>query len=282
MFFNLKYHIASLIAVFLSLGLGMLIGTTVPLNDTLNSKHQQLTASLEMHLTYLKQSNEQLVSQIKVLEDNQKIQHSFENYVLPILVENKLEGKTIAIIGTSGKPTDYLQNLLIASGANIHSSTVFNDNSINLYNKEELRFKRKKTFTENIAETVSEALLKNNYKTLTALSELGIINFSYGDEKPLDIVVITGGSYNEMENNISNLDYPIIDYFFNNNILVFGVEESSVTYSYIKDYQKKKIPTVDNIDTIPGQVSLVFSLADNNYGQYGVKPTAQMLMPKNK
>jgi len=70
----------------------------------------------------------------------------------------------------------------------------------------------------------------------------------------------------------------MMNYFLERNVPVFGVETSDVAYSYMKEYQKLKVSTVDNIDMIPGQLSLVMSVYGKP-GNYGIKTTARQLMP---
>ncbi len=75
-----------------------------------------------------------------------------------------------------------------------------------------------------------------------------------------------------------NLDLPLMNYFLAQNIPVYGVETSDVDYSYMKQYQKLNVSTVDNIEMIPGQLSLVMAVYGKP-GNYGIKTTARQLMP---
>ncbi|MDI6907959.1 MAG: copper transporter, partial [Thermoanaerobacterales bacterium] len=73
-------------------------------------------------------------------------------------------------------------------------------------------------------------------------------------------------------------DIPLLDIFAKNKISVCGVEETSVPFSYMKDYQRRCTATVDNIDTVAGQFALVAAIAGQP-GNYGVKETAESLLP---
>lgn len=46
----------------------------------------------------------------------------------------------------------------------------------------------------------------------------------------------------------------------------------------MKEYQHNHISTVDNIDTVPGQMAMVLAL-NGQSGHYGIKSTAQKLLP---
>ncbi len=282
MFFSHKYHIASLAAVFLALGLGMLIGIAMPFNNALTKQHQKLTASLEMQLIAQKQLNSRLTSQIKNMESEQKIQKEFEKLILPSLISGKLSGHRIAVIGTTGRPLEQVSQLLQSAGAEVCSITNF----LNIKGLDSLKFSGKLSIDGNdkgplvkkIAGDVAKAILSGNNATSDILIKYGIIHVSGNYGQPLDAVLVIGGTNDKEMVNFTLLDYPIIEYFKVNDLDVYGAEESNAKYSYIKAYQKKRLSTVDNIDTIPGQVALVYAISGNP-GQYGTKPTAKVFMP---
>lgn len=283
MFFNLKYHIASLVAVFLALGLGILIGGAVPVSDALVGQQQQMTSALEVQLGALRQKNEFLQARLCSLEMDYNIQRQFENQVFPALVADRLKGRSIAIISSAGhRLPDQLAASLEAAGASIHSTT--NLNGLQARNREELLKKLgwqemdDRKMTARLAAEVAGAVLTGDTGVLSVLADSRVISSGgrYGD--PLDGVVLVGGSPDKRPSRIELVDYPIIDLFKSRGISVYGVEESCAVNSYMREYQKKGITTVDNIDTAPGRLSLVYAISGSP-GRYGVKPSAQRLLP---
>jgi len=123
---DIKYHIASLVAVFLALGIGLLMGTTLLGNDTLIDYQKQVTNRLETQLENLRQKNESVETMANALEMDLNIQTDFNNKVLPVLVNNKLENLNLALVETNGYrfSSDLLDTLELA-GANITSVTSF-------------------------------------------------------------------------------------------------------------------------------------------------------------
>lgn len=283
MFFTLKYHIASLVAVFLAMGLGMLIGSAMPGGDALDSRQQQLATALERQLGALRQKNQFLQDKVSTLEMDNNIQRQFESQVLPVLVAGKLKGRSVAVIVTAGqrRPDDLL-NILEMAGAGIQSVTVLNglvvEDRNDLLKKLGWPEMDEKTFTLRMAGEIAGAVLTGNTGALEILAASRVIKVggSYGG--PLDDVIIAGGSQNKGMVKIDSLDCPVIDLFRSWGVNVYGVEDSCTAHSYMKEYQKKGIATVDNIDTVPGQVSLVYAMA-GSHGQYGVKSSAQKLLP---
>ena len=78
---------------------------------------------------------------------------------------------------------------------------------------------------------------------------------------------------------IQNIDIPIIKKVKQNNIPIIGVEQSIVKYSYIDTYKRQKISTIDNVDTMIGHYSLI-EVLQGNYGNFGIKPSANRLIPQ--
>ena len=60
---------------------------------------------------------------------------------------------------------------------------------------------------------------------------------------------------------------------------VVGAEQTTTKPSQIPWYTDHKLASVDNINQLPGRVALVFTL-NGAGGAYGVKDTAQALLPK--
>jgi len=117
-----------------------------------------------------------------------------------------------------------------------------------------------------------------NSDQINSLVEAGLLKISGEYGKPLNGVIIAGGSQEHEIIKSSSVDLPMIDLLLARQIPVYGVEETTTSFSYMKEYQKKRISTVDDIDTVSGQAALVMAIA-GQAGHYGIKPTAQKLVP---
>lgn len=283
MFFNLKHHIVSLMAVFLALGLGILIGTALPGSEALVRQQQQLTASLERQLGALRQKNESLQARIGCLEMDNSIQRQFESQIVPVLVADKLKGRRIAVIDISGcRSTGELAGILEAAGAGVQIITLLD--GLETGDRNELLKKMnwpdmdERSIKTKIAREIAGSVQTGNIRTLNMLADGQVIKTQGQCGSPVDDVVIVGGSPEKTPLKNENADLSLIDYFKACRINVYGVEESCTAFSKMKDYQKKGITTVDNIDTIPGQVSLVYAMSGMP-GHYGVKSSALKLSP---
>ncbi|NLB89358.1 MAG: copper transporter [Syntrophomonadaceae bacterium] len=287
---DIRYHIASIVAVFLALGLGVLIGSTIVGDDLLVNQQKKLLDRLEEQFTLFREREEQLV-----LENNYKDQiiSNYENYsqaLLPPLVKDKLADEVLAIVvtGNTDIPSGLVNSISIA-GAQVASKTIvlsnlnLADNEINhklidYYNLEPSET-NPDLLRQYIAGSVAAVLLdQGDQGIIEFLQENDLINFTGNFSTPITGVIIVGGT-NSLETHFAkSFDQSLIEHLLDNGIRVFGVEGSQVEYSYMTDYQQNNITTIDNIDLSPGQISLVFAI-EGEPGNYGVKPTAHKFMP---
>ena len=282
----MRYHIASLVATFLALGIGILIGSIMLGNDTLVKQQQQLTRKLELQIEELRKKNEAVQAIVNNLEVSNDLKEQFEKQSLPFLVAGRLSGYQVAIIEINHyRFLPELTETLKTSGATVSSvTTVFSDLG---FDQEEIQaiWGQKDLTPELIAKRLANEIGQNiiageNQKLINFLIAQGIIKTIGQYGVPLNgVIIIRENQAQKTYYEVETFDLPLIDYFLKQKISVFGVEETKVDRSCMKAYQRKEITTVDNIDTIPGQVALVLALAGNP-GHYGVKPTAQILLPK--
>lgn len=91
---NFRYHVVSLTAVFLSLAVGLVLGSTVlngPMMDALNNQ-----------LTSLGQTNQQLREQVSFLEEEANREETFAAEAAPRLLEGTLTGRRVALVVLPG------------------------------------------------------------------------------------------------------------------------------------------------------------------------------------
>lgn len=286
MIIDYRYHIASLVAVFIALGIGILVGSAVLGNDVIVERQKQLADRLEVQLEELREKNEAVQARANHLEIDNNIQKQFEKQVIPPLVAGKLNGKRLAIVETNSYGfRDDLVNTLTLAGATVQSVTTVLDGF-------ELTGRKDRLLTElNIKDTKDEDVVKmlaqetargiltgEKQALLNTLAQVELLKLSGDYGVPVDGVIFIGGSQDEALVKTELVDFPMMDYFLQQKLPVFGVEETNVTYSYMKTYQKKRVSTVDNVETAPGQLALVMTIAGKP-GHYGVKPTAKELLP---
>lgn len=291
MIIDIRYHIASLIAVFLALGIGILIGSAVlgnNVNEAIVQQQKQIVDNLQKDFDQMRQENQNAQDEIANYKTALTIHKQFEQSVVPALLQNKLKDKNIAIIETSsyGFHEEWINNIKLAGAKVISVTTVLE--GFDLKNDETRKaLATKLLLTDSSEASVSKEIAREiaggiisaqNIENLQYLEQLGLIKFLGEYGTPVDAVIFVGGSQTEPNERLANLDLPMIKGFLSQKISVYGVETSDVAFSYMKEYQKLKVTTVDNIDQSAGQVSLIAAISGKP-GNFGIKPTARQLMP---
>lgn len=291
MIIDLKYHIASIVAVFLALGIGIFVGSALigqDVNDVIVHQQNKMFDDLKQNLDKLRIDNKTVREEANSYKSSLELEREFQKAILPGLVTGKLQGKKIAVIETnnSGLHSEWIETLK-AAGANITSITTVLD-GFDL--SDEIKKKAvatklmiddasKKTVAVAVSGEMAAAIHHGqNIENLRYFENQGMLKISGEYGVPVDCIIIAGGSNQELSERCELIDLPVIKYFLKNKVPVSGVEPSDVKFSYMKQYQKFDINTVDNIDLVPGQLSLVMALSGQT-GNYGIKNTAHQLIP---
>ncbi|HHW39986.1 MAG TPA: copper transporter [Syntrophomonadaceae bacterium] len=288
MIIDMKYHIASLAAVFIALGIGILIGTTIIGSDTLMKKQEALITSLQTQYTALRDENRRTAEELAAIKQNSAYQQEFDRAVLPVLVREKLQGRKVAIVDINNrKEHDNLANVLREAGAEVQSITVINLNQL----KDPVVRGQVATFLGKSNDITLNSLLPEFARFFAGALVTGAgedlvrllddkkvlkVSGSYG--LPVqDIIMISGGNSKEQDY-AKIFDLVLVKAWQTDGIRIFGVEDSDVPVSYMRYYQAARLTTVDNIDSIYGQVALIQAMAGYP-GHYGIKPTAEDFLP---
>ena len=87
---DFRYHLVSLIAVFLAVALGIIIGTTA-LNDPIAANIEGQVSALEQDKRNLEDRTQQLQAQVETAD-------AFDRAVAPALVDGALNGSSVLLI----------------------------------------------------------------------------------------------------------------------------------------------------------------------------------------
>lgn len=287
MIVDIRYHIASLAAVFLALGIGILIGTSMIGSDAITEQQKKMIEGLEDEFAILREENKQSVSALLQAQEVIANQQKFNQSVLPLLVNGKLEGRKIALIDINyNKGQDGLISALRSAGADIQSVTVVNlgllkDSNLSkqtagMLGKDE---PNPEEYLKDLARLLGEAVTSGEHGDLITFlddSELISITGTYGH--PLQDIILIGGSDNKDEDYAKVFDLNLIKSLQKAGCTVYGVEDSNTEISYMRHYQSAHLTTVDDIDTAYGQLALIQAM--NGYpGHYGIKQTAESFLP---
>ncbi|GAQ24433.1 copper transporter [Tepidanaerobacter syntrophicus] len=287
MLINIKYLVITVISIFLALGIGILVGVQMDSEEIIVEQQEITLQKMEEKFSELNQTNEELKNQIQKLSDANQLSETYIKNIFPDYIKGKLAGMHVVVVETSG---DYvyteMRQALKTAGADVVSISFDNDKLFNMTEEDEselmayFKLASKENIIPAIVKNVSDAAYgKANKENLAFLIEKGILYVSGNLETPANYVVIAGGSSrDEGDNRYEAIDIPLIRELKKYSLPVIGVETTDAKISYIEMYKKQNISTVDNVDTVIGQTSLILVMTGKE-GHYGVKNSANSLMP---
>ncbi|CAH2212900.1 copper transporter [Tepidibacter aestuarii] len=281
---NMKYFIVTLSAIFISLGIGILIGFNLNSNGAFDEQQTQIIDDLENKFNLIKEENSKMENKIlNTTKENENLNKYIEN-TFSYVIDNKLEGKNIGIVKTT---EDYfypnVEEIINKANGSVAFNIVIKDKLVNEFeigelNKEfNLNLKDKNELINYICQIT---YVDKNIDLLNQMSQKGIIeikalNLEYNN---LDTVILEGGSLENNENKLNMVDKNIIKYFKDNNVNLLGTERRDAQNSYIPFYKESKISTIDNLDEVMGKISLIMVI-EGKTGHFGVKDTADEFTP---
>ena len=273
---NFRYHALSLVAVFVSLAIGLLLGVAIGDKGLVSSAERDVRASLRGDVREAQAERDD--ARAKLAERQQ-----FEQEAYPALVGGRLAGRRIALIELGG-PSDRMWNLtkdaLQGSGARLASVSVIHE-PLQL---DELATAAQGTRYERLA---ADAGLLHPFAT-----RLGI-QFTHGGRLlrlvRRDLLTQGSGALDGADGvvvvrNTPQLDgagADAVDTFEDGlmrglragDVPVVGVETTDAETSQVEWFKDHEASSVDDLDDPIGRAALVFALAGQR-GSFGVKATA--------
>ncbi|OPJ56959.1 copper transporter [Alkalithermobacter paradoxus] len=281
---NMKYYVVTISAIFIALGIGILIGFNLNTDGLIQDQQTQIIQRLEDRFTNIKNENEILENKVMTLSKKNDNLNKYIEKTYNYVIEDKLVEKNIGIIQTT---EDYfytnVKEFIDSAGGSTSFEIILKDKILENLDLsvlgEELNFQlaTKEDLVSYILQSIYET---KDSQALIDLREKGLIEIKSMnlEFENLDWVILQGGSIVNNEEKINSFDKKVIDYFKNKNVALVGSERSDVEVSYIPFYKKSRISTVDNIDEVTGKISLIMIL-DGVKGHFGLKETATDFMP---
>ena len=281
-----RYHLGSIIAIFVALLLGILIGIGLaPRPEDFTEIVSDLQKTYQQTRTWREQDLDQLSKRLAESE-------AVGKEAVSAIIAHRLAGKRIALVMSHDLGHGYADNLralLAQAGANVVSTTTFTRAFVTM--PESVR-KQVSTrfllyppqgtpFRSVIARALARDLASSQSKLIIGLRESGLLASSPGSDyaSRTDAVLLVGGMDQSSDASPDQIDAPLIAELKRLGVRVVGCEARSVKLSSIPIYKSQGIPTVDNVDTLAGRLSVVFALRGAD-GHFGVNETADRLLPE--
>lgn len=280
---DMRYHVASLVAVFLALTIGIILGTVFVDERLLSQRQNQLVEDISEDVDRVREENKQLADRIKISDE-------FQRAVLPLVIQKKMEGKQIAVISAvpvAQSAKNGLKEALAEAGAKVFfvkmTSADFGlerqeikDRLSSFFPEEDLSNDQLK---ESIIKQLALALTSTDLAFINELTGLKLLEVEGELAVPVNGAIVLGGLEDKEFLTFFQNSLFLGEQFKTLGLPVAGVEASDAKSSSVPLFQRSGFSTVDNIDMITGQAALILVL-EGIQGSYGIKPTAQGLLPK--
>jgi hypothetical protein len=276
--FDFRYHALSLVAVFLALGIGIILGASLG-DSVISQANKDVRSSLRSDVVNARQD-------ARTAKDAVSNRDKFIDAAFPRLAGGKLRGKRIAIVAVGGLPQDLesaVRSAVKDSGGKVDSVSRFdvNPDVLAIGGKLGGRFQLLGTNPGQlrpIGRRLGRALAFGRRPALT-LEGAFPDQFS-GDFRGADAVVVYRAD-GQRQGDSERFEAALIEGLRDTGMPVVGVERSAEDPSQIPFYVHAGLSTVDDADQPAGRVALVLALAGAD-GNFGYKSTADAPLPTGK
>ncbi|WP_290062216.1 copper transporter [Paraclostridium bifermentans] len=287
MHINMKYYIVTIGAIFIALGIGMLVGFNLNYDQELSKQQAAIIDDLDAKFEDIKTTNDKLEGKLDKKESEYKKLVNYLNQNYLVLIKDQLQGKNVGIISTT-ENYDYTQDISktitdangsVAYDIVLKSGLTNKDKIKELDSALQLQLKTEKDVVNYIMSCLKE---ENAMDKLQQLEKLEMIKINYLSDNYLDCsqVVMASGDTNESSNKFTNIDKIIIDKLKEDGKYVIGTQKSDVKFSDLENYKKDKIPTINNSQQGTGKLSLVYALRDSvEKGNFGIGDKVDSIIP---
>ena len=279
--YSARYHATSLIAVFLALAVGILVGAEFG-DDALTDTRRDLESSLVGNLQDERSRSDELSAQLGQANE-------FADRVYPVLTRDRLDGKRIAIVALGGLPSedsDAIEEALAPTGASLVGVGVVRepvDLSGLAGDLAKTRFADLRTNPDSLAALgagLGRQIVLGG--TLPEVVRDHLFSRASGNFGALDGVIVVRNQPQDMgpvqRTTAGTLEGGLMGGMTATRVPAAGVESSTAEPSSVSFFQANDLASVDDIDLTAGQLALVFSLLGAE-GSFGTKSSADRLLP---
>jgi hypothetical protein len=279
--YSARYHTASLIAVFLALAIGILIGAQFG-GDALTNTRKDLEHSLVGNLQDARSRADELSGQLNRSDE-------FGERVYPVLTRGRLSGKRLAIVALGGLPSDItsdVEDALGPTGAKLVGVGVVREPvDINglAGDLAKTRFSDLRTNSDALTELgtgLGRQLVLGG--TLPEVVRGQLFSRASGSFGGLDGVIVVRDQPEDMgpvqRSRAGQFESALMGGMTATRVPAVGIEATTTEPSSVSFFQSNDLSSVDDVDLTAGQLALVFGMLGAE-GSFGVKGSADRLLP---
>jgi Copper transport outer membrane protein, MctB len=281
--FSFRYHAMSLGAIFLALGIGVLLGVAIGENGVVSDASKDLEQSLRGDLNGARSRNADLRREIAVRDD-------YEAQTYEPLVRDLLPGWRVGIVAMGKLPGGYAADVADAiepAGASLDSVSVIKAPlplgrlASEMKGTKLARLDRSDDQLERFGRRMGRQLVNGGDLVDRLRHEL--FSSSRGEYRGLDAVVYVrrrDGLEGDERSAQDRFESALLTAIGDSKRGLVGAETTGTDPSQVGFMSSKGIASVDDLDLTAGKTALVWVLAGDADGRYGVKASAEHLLPK--
>jgi hypothetical protein len=283
--FDLRYHVASLAAVFLALVIGILVGVGISDRGLVDSANRSL---LKQRVAQLQSELDAASKSSALSQREQRAAQVYMSETYPVLVRNRLRGKKIAVLfagSVDGGVRSTVERTLTDSGATeerlralkfpldikgLEAKLKASPAGIGYTGRSKL---------QTLGQALGDELVTGGDTPLwDTLTDTLVEERIGGGKQPVDgvIVVRTVPPQRGAASRFLRGLYQGVD---SGGAPAVGIETTTSATSAIDAFRSGGLSSVDDVDKPSGRLALVLVLAGAPAGQYGLKPSADQSLP---
>jgi hypothetical protein len=282
--FDFRYHALTLVAVFVALVIGLLLGVAIGDQGLVSGAETNLRQSLRADVTSAR-------AEASRLRDEVAVQRAYEEQSFGALVAGHLDNRRVALVFVGGRDDRVFRGVrdaVVAAGGELSFVTT-------LRAPLELGAIRRLTagtryetvgqdpaLLGELGTRIGEQLITGGRLIGTLRPEL--LSSSNGELTAVEAVVVARSpAADRLKGQAAQHSRAFVDGFVRGlraaRAPAVGVEQVATDPSQVRWYAEHQLASVDNVDHVAGMASLVFSLAGEADGHYGEKPSRDALLP---
>jgi Copper transport outer membrane protein, MctB len=279
--YSARYHATSLIAVFLALAIGILIGAEFG-GDTLSNTRKDLEHSLTGNLEDARERADDLSQELGRANE-------FSSRVYPILVRDQLRGRRIGLLAFGDLPGDTygaIEEALAPTGARLVGVGVVLEPidthglAGDLAKTRFARIARDPEAQAAFAVGLGRQLVRGG--TLLDPVRGHLFSRASGNFGALDGVIVVRDQPQDMNSAqrslVGRIESGLASGITGTHTPAVGVEDSAAEPSSISFFASNDLASVDDVDLVAGRLATVFALLGAE-GSFGIKSSADRLLP---
>jgi hypothetical protein len=279
--YSARYHATSLIAIFLALAIGVVIGAALG-GDTINNTRKDLEQSLTGNLEDARNHAEELSVELGQA-------HEFADQVYPALVRHDLGGMRIGVVAIGGLPGEVsgaIDEALGPTGGRLVAVGVIREPVDTLALSGDLAKTRFADIADNpdtqteFATGVGRQLVLGG--NLLERVRGHLFSRASGNFRRLDGVIVVRDQPQNMgpvqRSTAARFESALLGGVTATRTVAVGVEATDAEPSSISFFHGNDLANVDDVDQSAGKLATVLALLGAQ-GSFGVKGSADQLLP---